>query len=95
MKFICIQEAIDQGQGEVSVRGWVYRERGSSKFKFVVLRDATSIIQCVIDKNVLGKKFEQTDKIKIESSLEIRGELHDDKSLQHSMPNLYYRSKFS
>jgi len=78
--FISIKDAIQQGKGEVSLRGWIYRERGSSAFKFIVLRDATNIIQCVIDKNVLGEeKFRTADKLKVEASLTVTGDLHEEK----------------
>ncbi len=50
MKFISIQEAINKGKGKVGVRGWIYRERGSNKLKFLVLRDSTNLIQCVLKK---------------------------------------------
>lgn len=74
MKYISIKKAIDKGTGRVSVRGWIYRERGSSKFKFVVLRDSSNIIQCVIDKEKIGeKKFKIADKLQIEASIELTG----------------------
>ena len=76
MKFISIKEAIKKGKGKVSVRGWVYRERGSSKFKFIVLRDASDIIQCVIEKEKIGdKKFDIADKVQIEASMELTGNI--------------------
>jgi len=79
-KFISIQEAIDKKKGNVAIRGWVYRERGSAKFKFIVLRDSTNIIQCVIKKEIVGeKKFSVADKIQVETSMEIIGELKEDK----------------
>jgi len=78
-KFVSIQEAISQGKGEVAVRGWVYRERGSNKLKFVVLRDSSNIIQCVFDKNNFEKSWEEIDHVQIEASLEIKGEIHEDK----------------
>ncbi|MFH1668445.1 MAG: asparagine--tRNA ligase [Candidatus Woesearchaeota archaeon] len=75
-KFLTIQQAMDQGSGEVSLHGWVYRERGSNKLKFVVLRDSTNTIQCVIDKGVVGDdNFAQADKLQVEASLEIHGEI--------------------
>lgn len=79
-KYISIQEAINQKKGEVSIRGWIYRERGSSKLKFIVLRDSTNIIQCVIKKEIVGdKKFEIADKIQVEASIELTGEIKEDK----------------
>lgn len=78
--FLSIQDAIKQGLGEVSVRGWVYRERGSSNIKFIVLRDSTNIIQCVIEKAVVGEKnYSTIDKVQIEASMEITGTIKEDK----------------
>ena len=48
MEPMSIKQAMEKGKGKVQIRGWIYRERGSSKLKFVVLRDSTGIIQCVI-----------------------------------------------
>ncbi|MDP4012097.1 MAG: asparagine--tRNA ligase [Candidatus Nanoarchaeia archaeon] len=80
MKTISIQEAMKKGKGEVSIHGWVYRERGSSQLKFIVLRDSTNIIQCVIKKEDVGdKQFGIADKIQVETSMEITGTIKEDK----------------
>ena len=72
MKYISIEEAMNKGKGEVAIRGWVYRERGSNKLKFIVLRDSSNIIQCVISKEDVGEeKFKEADKLQIEASLMI------------------------
>ena len=77
--FISIQEAIKKGTGKVAIRGWVYRERGSNNMKFIVLRDSTNIIQCVLKKENFEKQWGDIDKIKIESSVEIEGAIKEDK----------------
>lgn len=75
-KFISIQGAMNQGEGEVSIRSWVHRERGSNKIKFIVLRDTTNVIQCVIDKNIVGEeKFKIAKDTQVETSLTITGEI--------------------
>lgn len=69
-----------KGKGKVSIRGWIYRERGSSKIKFIVLRDTSDIIQCVIEKEKVGeKRFKIADKIEIETSMTITGQIKADK----------------
>jgi len=78
-KFISIQDAIKQGKGKVAVRGWVYRERGSNAMKFIVLRDSSNIIQCVLKKENFEKQWKEIDGLKIESSLELEGEIKEDK----------------
>jgi len=78
-KFLTIADAMQQGSGSVSVRGWVYRERGSSAVKFIVLRDGTDILQCVIKKELVGDaKFSEADKLQVEASLEIHGTIKPD-----------------
>ncbi|MGY4884585.1 MAG: asparagine--tRNA ligase [Nanobdellota archaeon] len=78
-KFISIQEAIEKKKGEVAVRGWVYRERGSNAMKFIVLRDSSNIIQCVLERKNFEKQWNDIDKIKIESSIELEGTVKEDK----------------
>ncbi|PIN91513.1 aspartate--tRNA(Asn) ligase [Candidatus Pacearchaeota archaeon CG10_big_fil_rev_8_21_14_0_10_35_13] len=78
--FLTIKEAIKKGKGKVSIRGWVYRERGSNKLKFIVLRDSTEIIQCVVKKEKINEKlWEEIDKIQVEASLELTGTIKEDK----------------
>ena len=78
-KFISIKEAMKNGSGEVFLRGWVYRERGSNKLKFIVLRDSSDIIQCVLKKEDFSEEeWEKIDKIKIESSVQLGGDIKKD-----------------
>ncbi len=78
MKFISIQEAIKKGKGKVSVRGWVYRERGSNKMKFLVLRDSTQIIQCVLARADFEEQWGDIDALGIESSVKMQGQIKKD-----------------
>ncbi len=79
-RFLTIADAMEQGAGKVAVHGWVYRERGSSAVKFIVLRDGTDILQCVIKKDAVGEeKFAEADKLQVEASLEINGTIKEDK----------------
>ncbi|MBD3228510.1 MAG: asparagine--tRNA ligase [Candidatus Lokiarchaeota archaeon] len=64
---------------EVLLKGWVHRIRGSSKRYFIVLRDSSNIIQCVVEKSVNEKAFEVAEKISIESSIEVKGKVIEDK----------------
>ncbi len=77
-EYISIKDAMKQGSGSVSLRGWVYRERGSSKMKFVVLRDSTQTIQCVIKRDVFEKQWDDIDKLSVESSIMLTGEIKED-----------------
>lgn len=78
-KFISIEEAMKQGKGKVSVRGWVSRERGSNEFKFLVLRDSSNILQCVLKHDKFKKQWSEIDRLQIETSVEIHGTIKEDK----------------
>ncbi|KKK91032.1 hypothetical protein LCGC14_2717030, partial [marine sediment metagenome] len=77
-KYLTIAEALKLGSSKVNLRGWVHRERKSNKFVFIVLRDGSDIIQCVISKSKNPELFEQAGKLTIESSLKVSGELKKD-----------------
>ncbi len=78
-KYISISEAMSKGSGKVAVHGWIYRERGSNKMKFIVLRDSSDIIQVVISREKFEKQWEDIDKLQVEASLEIEGTIKEDK----------------
>jgi asparaginyl-tRNA synthetase len=80
MKFLTVKEAMKKASGNVALRGWVYRERKSNAYAFIVLRDHTDIIQCVIEKdNVASKMWKDTNNLLIESSIELEGTIKEDK----------------
>jgi len=59
---------------EVELKGWIHRTRGSNKIWFVVLRDSTGTIQCVIKRDSVGDDtFESIKGALIESSVILRG----------------------
>lgn len=78
IKYLSIQQAMSQGKGKVSIRGWVHRERGSNKLKFIVLRDSSNIIQCVLKRDNLEKQWDQIDKLQVESAIKLTGEIKKD-----------------
>ena len=79
MAFIPIQDALNKGKGNVSVRGWIYRERGSNKLRFIVLRDYSNILQCVCKKeDFTDNDWKLLDSLTVESSIELHGSLHKD-----------------
>jgi nondiscriminating aspartyl-tRNA synthetase len=61
-------EEIKTGK-EVLLKGWVYEIRALAKLGFILLRDRTGIVQCVIQGEVMKKLSELT----LESVVEIRG----------------------
>jgi asparaginyl-tRNA synthetase len=77
-KYTTIDEALKKDLTNVYLRGWVYRQRASNKFVFIVLRDESDVIQCVISKSKNAELFEKAEKLTIESSIKISGELKED-----------------
>lgn len=78
-KYLSIEEAMEKGKGTVSIRGWVHRERGSNQLKFITLRDSSNVIQCVFERKDFEKKWDDIDHLQVETSLEITGEIKEDK----------------
>ncbi len=78
-KFISIEEAMKKKSGRVAVRGWIHRERGSNELKFLVIRDSSDIIQCVLKKENFKKQWATIDKLQVEASVEIVGDIKEDK----------------
>jgi len=71
-----IKEALkDDAVGlTVKLKGWVYRKRVVGGKVFIVLRDSSGIIQCVIDRgNVDSKTWINAEKITRESSCIVEG----------------------
>jgi len=65
---------------EVSLRGWVYNKRSSGKIRFILLRDGTGIIQCVlVEGQVSGETFERFAPLTQETSVIITGTINEDK----------------
>ncbi|MEK6973957.1 MAG: asparagine--tRNA ligase [Nanoarchaeota archaeon] len=77
MDFISVQDALNKKKGNVAIRGWVYRERKLKDKVFLVVRDSSNIIQCIISSD--NDAWNDANKILIETSVEISGELYEDK----------------
>jgi asparaginyl-tRNA synthetase len=61
----------------VTIRGWVYRKRESKELIFILMRDATGVIQCTFRKD--AKAWKEAEKITIESSAMLTGSVKEDK----------------
>ena len=75
-KFIQIADILSgkYAKKKVKIRGWVFRARSSQTIAFVVMRDATGIIQCTAKKEEAGEiVYEAAKNIYIESSAMLEG----------------------
>ncbi len=65
---------------EVVIAGWLYNKRSSGKIQFLLVRDGTNIIQCVVVKNEVAEEiFSLYDELGLESSLLVKGLVREDK----------------
>jgi asparaginyl-tRNA synthetase len=64
---------------EITLRGWLYNKRSSGKIRFVILRDGTGIVQCVMVKGGISDEiFSMFDQLTQESSFSISGKVKKD-----------------
>ena len=81
-----ICDAIGTGGKEVRIKGWIYRKRSSGGKAFVIVRDRTDTIQCIVDKSkVSEKEWEAVDKAYLESSVIITGSVRKDERAPHGV----------
>lgn len=65
--------------GVVVVKGWVSHLRSSGRIKFMVVRDGTGVVQCVVSGTDAGVAFEEFDQLTQETSLAVTGTVREDK----------------
>ncbi len=64
----------------VRVRGWVVHLRSSGKVAFIVMRDGSGLLQCVLVKSSLpAEAWEQFSQLTQETTIEVAGEVRPDK----------------
>lgn len=64
---------------EIILKGWMWNKRASGKIAFMQIRDGSGFIQAIAEKSILGEeKFSQIKKLKIESSIIIKGNVKED-----------------
>ena len=56
MARIYIEDLAKHTGTEVTISGWIYNKRSSGKIRFLVIRDGTGILQCVMVKQNLSEE---------------------------------------
>ncbi|MFQ5905334.1 MAG: asparagine--tRNA ligase [bacterium] len=80
MKIATVEKMSDYDGEEVEVRGWLYNKRPSGKLIFLLLRDGTGIMQCVLSEGHVSRDFfDACEKLPLESSLILRGTIRRDR----------------
>jgi asparaginyl-tRNA synthetase len=74
-----IAEILKGKEGKVEVKGWLHNKRSSGGIQFLILRDGTGFIQCTLRKDAVDEKtFEETERLPLESAIEIFGTVKKD-----------------
>lgn len=73
-------ERIGEYEGrDVTIEGWLYNKRSSGKIHFLMVRDGTGVIQCVVSRqDVSEETFDSADRLTQESSLIVSGTVRKD-----------------
>lgn len=64
---------------EVTIHGWLYNKRSSGKIRFLLVRDGTGVVQCVLaGGDASDQTFKTYDTLTQESSLTVTGTVRKD-----------------
>ena len=79
MKWVYIEDAGKHTGEEVAIKGWVYNLRSSGKIKFLVLRDGTGLMQCVVARQDSEQAFQEFERLTQETSVIVEGKIREEK----------------
>ncbi|HOP33050.1 MAG TPA: asparagine--tRNA ligase [Candidatus Hydrothermia bacterium] len=78
-KFVYISELKEKIGEEVEIRGWVYNKRSSGKIRFIIVRDGSGYLQCVMAKGQIEDQyFDLFDDLTLETSVIVQGKVRED-----------------
>ncbi|HEY0243284.1 MAG TPA: asparagine--tRNA ligase [Gemmatimonadaceae bacterium] len=78
--YVRIAELSPHSGKTVRVRGWVTHLRSSGKVAFVVMRDGTGVLQCVLVKSSIpDEAWKRFSELTQETTIEVTGEVRPDK----------------
>lgn len=73
---VYIKDLKDHVGEEVELFGWLYNKRSSGKIKFLILRDGSGLLQCVLFKGAVSEElFNIADSMSQESSFSVKGKV--------------------
>ena len=79
MEYTTIERLKEHETKSVELKGWVYNKRGSKGLFFIVLRDGSGLVQCVVNQNdVDNDSWEAATSATQESALVIHGVVQQD-----------------
>ena len=94
MRTVLVKEISKYQKKKVKINGWVYNSRRSGKIGFLMLRDGSGIIQCIIEKShIKENNFEKFKTFTQESSVSIIGEVVKNEE-EHYKYCYYYHTYY-
>lgn len=75
MERIMINKLNEYINKSVNIKGWIYRVRKLKSITFLILRDRTGLVQCVLENNLID-----INSLKLESVVSINGEVRESKN---------------
>ena len=77
--FVTIDRLAEHEGDSVTLKGWLFNKRGSKNLYFLILRDGSGFVQCVVSKDdVSDEAWEAADEAGQEASLAIQGTVSAD-----------------
>lgn len=78
MQWVLIKNLKNYIGQQVHLRGWLYNQRATGKIRFLIVRDGSGLVQCVLVKTENRDLFDDAGAITQESSLRIYGTVRED-----------------
>lgn len=78
MQWVLIKNLKNYIGQQVQLRGWLYNQRATGKIRFMIVRDGSGLVQCILIKTENPELFNDADAITQESSLKIYGTVQED-----------------
>src|SRR5579862_6931297 len=79
MKRIYIEDLTHKKEEKDNINGLHYEKRSSGKIRFLIVRDGTGLVQCVMVKQNLNEEtFNRFDELTQESSLRVTGKVRKE-----------------
>ena len=79
MSHVYVEDVGSHDGQAVTIKGWLYNKRSSGKLHFLLVRDGTGVIQCVVVKSAVPpEQFALGDHVTQESAVVVRGTVRAD-----------------
>ena len=74
-----VENLSDHEDQQVTLKGWCYNKRGSKGIYFIILRDGTGHVQCIVKEDAVdASSWEAAGEINQEGALEVEGTVSKD-----------------